>query len=80
MSGEGRWRRRRVSQSLSPQNLWRTHRATSHLSALRPLQDPRTTDPQSCRSNSRPLAFKGTGWISTQKVYRRSGGFAYAKH
>ena len=32
------------------------------------------------RTNNRPLASKGTGWISTQKVYRGPGRFAYVKH
>ena len=50
----------------------------SHLSTLRPVQDPRTTNLQSRRTNSRPHAPKGTGWISTRKVYRRTGHFAYA--
>ena len=34
----------------------------SHLSALCLLQDPRTTDLQSCRTNSRPLASKQAGF------------------
>ena len=41
----------------------------SHLSALRPLQDPRTTDLQLRRTNSQPLVPKGRCWISTRKVY-----------
>ena len=52
----------------------------SHLSAQGPLQGPRTTDLQSCQTNSRPLASKGTGWILTPKVYRGPGCFAYTKH
>ena len=52
----------------------------SHLSALHSLQDPQMIDLQSCQTNSRPLAPKETGLISTRKVYRRSGRFAYAKH
>ena len=51
-----------------------------HLSALRPLQDPRTTDLQSHRTDSRPLAPKRTCWISTREVYHRSGRFAHAKN
>ena len=33
----------------------------SHLFALRLLQDPRTTDLQSCRTNSKPIDSKETG-------------------
>ena len=35
---------------------------------MRPLQDPRTTDLQSRRTNSWPLASKRIYWISTRKV------------
>ena len=52
----------------------------THLSALRRLQDRRTTDLQTRQTNSRPLAPKGTGWISSRKVYHRSGCFAHTKH
>ena len=37
------------------------------------------TDLQSRRTNCQPLVLKKTNWISTRKVYRRSGRFAYAK-
>ena len=39
----------------------------SHLSALCPLQDPRTTDLQSFRTNSRPLASKGQAGFRHEK-------------
>ena len=44
------------------------------------LQNSRTTDLQSFRTNSRPFAPKETGWISTQKIYRKLGRIGYTKH
>ena len=74
------WRRALVVAIPKPSKSEKDTQSYRLCSALCSLKDPRTTNLQSCRTNSRIFASKVTGWIINRKVYHGPGSFAFAKH